>query len=268
MFFGRNCPAPAHNTDCLKLYGCLPEHCGIPEAIDHLFILDQKKSLMIKACIFDLDGVIVDTAKYHFIAWRRLANHLGFDFTEEENEKLKGVSRMDSLNLILQWGGIEKSEAEKAQLAELKNGWYREYILKMDPSEILEGVAPFLGHLEQLGIRLALGSSSKNARTILEQVGLMHRFEAIVDGTNITRSKPDPQVFELGAEAMNLNPGECLVFEDAEAGIDAALAGGFLAVGVGAEENLGHAHLVIPNFIGLSLQAILDGIQARAEKHG
>ena len=113
---------------------------------------------MIKACIFDLDGVIVDTAKYHFIAWRRLANSLGFDFTEEENEKLKGVSRVESLNLILHWGGIEKTEAEKAALAELKNSWYREYILKMDPSEILEVVLPFLDHLDQKGIRMAVGS--------------------------------------------------------------------------------------------------------------
>lgn len=225
--------------------------------------LTKKNSQMVKACIFDLDGVIVDTAKYHFIAWRRLANHLGFDFTEEENEKLKGVSRVDSLNLILKWGGVNKTEAEKEELAELKNGWYREYILQMDPGEILEGVLPFLDHLDEEGIRMAVGSSSKNAGTILEQVGLTHRFEAIIDGTKITRSKPDPQVFELGAEAMQLQPKECIVFEDAEAGVDAALAGGFLAVGVGSEENLGHAHFVIPNFIGLSFRDILHGIKTK-----
>ena len=218
---------------------------------------------MIKACIFDLDGVIVDTAKYHFIAWRRLANSLGFDFTEEENEKLKGVSRVESLNLILHWGGIEKTEAEKAALAELKNSWYREYILKMDPSEILEGVLPFLDHLDEKGIRMAVGSSSKNAGTILDQVGLTHRFEAIIDGSKVSRSKPDPQVFEMGAEAMGLPPRECIVFEDAEKGVDAALAGGFFAVGVGSEDNLGHAHYVLPNFIGASLQNILDGIKAK-----
>ncbi len=216
---------------------------------------------MIKACIFDLDGVIVDTAKYHFIAWRRLANYLGFDFTEEENEKLKGVSRMDSLSLILKWGGIEKTQAEKEELADLKNGWYREYILRMDSSEILEGVLPFLDNLEEEGIRMAVGSSSKNAGTILDQIGLTHRFEAIIDGNKITRSKPDPQVFELGAEAMQLQPNECIVFEDAEAGVDAALAGGFLAVGVGQEENLGHAHFVTPNFVGLRFQDILEGIK-------
>ncbi len=218
---------------------------------------------MIKACIFDLDGVIVDTAKYHFIAWRRLANSLGFDFTEEENEKLKGVSRIESLELILQWGGLEKAEAEKEELAELKNGWYREYILKMDPSEILEGVIPFLNHLEGQGIRLAVGSSSKNAMAILEQVGLSHRFEAIIDGTKTTRTKPDPQVFSLAAEAMKLKPRECIVFEDAEKGIDAALAGGFFAVGVGSEGNLGHAHFVLPNFIGYTLQGILDAFKEK-----
>ncbi|MCB0559258.1 MAG: beta-phosphoglucomutase [Lewinellaceae bacterium] len=219
---------------------------------------------MIKACIFDLDGVIVDTAKYHFIAWRRLANSLGFDFSEEENEKLKGVSRIESLNLILQWGGIEKTEEEKEELATRKNNWYREYILKMDSSEILEGVVPFLGHLEQKGIRMAVGSSSKNAGTILEQVGLSHRFEAIIDGTKVSRSKPDPQVFEMGAEEMGLSPRECIVFEDAPKGVDAALAGGFIAVGIGSEENLGHAQYVLPNFIGVSLQDILDGIKIKS----
>lgn len=216
---------------------------------------------MIKACIFDLDGVIVDTARYHFIAWRRLANSLGFDFSEEENEKLKGVSRMKSLELILEWGRIEKTEAEKEALAELKNGWYREYILKMDADEILEGVLPFLNHLEEKGIRMAVGSSSKNAMTILEQVGLKDRFEAIIDGSMATRTKPDPQVFTLGAEAMGVKPRECIVFEDAEKGIDAALAGGFYAVGVGNAGNLGHAHLVVPDFIGLTLEDILDVIQ-------
>lgn len=218
---------------------------------------------MIKACIFDLDGVIVDTAKYHFIAWRRLANTLGFDFTEEENEKLKGVSRMESLELILQWGGVEKDEAEKEELAELKNGWYLEYILKMEPGEILEGIIPFLNHLEGQGIRLAVGSSSKNAMAILEQVGLANRFEAIIDGTKTSRTKPDPQVFSLAAEAMGLQPRECIVFEDAEKGIDAALAGGFFAVGVGSESNLGHAHFVLPNFIGYTLQGILDAIKEK-----
>lgn len=212
---------------------------------------------MIKACIFDLDGVIVDTAKYHFIAWRRLANELGFDFSEKENEKLKGVSRMESLNLILKWGGVSLSDEEKLEWTDRKNGWYREFILKMEPDEILDGVLPFLDELEEKGIRIALGSSSKNASTIIEQVGLKDRFEVIIDGTKLSRSKPDPQVFQLGAEAMGLQPEACMVFEDAEKGVDAALAGGFWAVGVGQSENLGHAHYVIPNFIGLDFETIV-----------
>lgn len=220
---------------------------------------------MIRACIFDLDGVIVDTAKYHFFAWRRLANELGFDFSEEKNEQLKGVSRMDSLDLILQWGGVEKSAEEKEALASKKNGWYREYILKMDESEILEGVLPFLDELEQKGIRKAVGSSSKNASTIIEQIGLDDRFEVVIDGNKISRSKPDPQVFELGAEVMALSPQECIVFEDAERGVDAALSGGFYAVGIGGE-NLSHAHYVIPNFINHSFDEILQALPVSAVK--
>lgn len=216
---------------------------------------------MIKACIFDLDGVIVDTAKYHFIAWRRMANELGFDFTEEENEKLKGVSRMDSLNLILQWGGVERTNDEKQALAAQKNEWYREYILKMQSDEILEGVEHFLEELKNKGIRIALGSSSKNAGTIIKQVGLEDRFEVIIDGNNHTRSKPDPQVFELGSEAMGVKPEECIVFEDASKGVDAALAGRFWAVGVGSPENLGHAHYVIPGFKDLDLEKVLTNIK-------
>lgn len=216
---------------------------------------------MIKACIFDLDGVIVDTAKYHFIAWRRMANELGFDFTVEENEKLKGVSRMDSLNLILQWGGVEKNDDEKQALAAQKNEWYREYILKMQSDEILEGVESFLEELKNKGIRIALGSSSKNAGTIIKQVGLEDRFEVIVDGNNLTRSKPDPQVFQLGSEAMGVSPQECIVFEDAAKGVDAALAGQFWAVGVGSPANLGHAHYVISGFKDLDFKEILANIK-------
>ncbi|WP_425421904.1 beta-phosphoglucomutase [Phaeodactylibacter xiamenensis] len=218
---------------------------------------------MIKAFIFDLDGVIVDTAKYHFIAWRRMANAVGSDFTEEENEKLKGVSRMESLDLILEWGGVEKTAAEKQELATQKNEWYREYILKMDDSEILEGILPFLDAAEAQGLKLAVGSSSKNATTILEQIGLKDRFEVIIDGNKLTRSKPDPQVFEMGAEAMGLKPNECVVFEDAEKGVDAALSGGFYAVGVGGD-NLKHAHHVVPDFTNLTPNDILQALPAAA----
>lgn len=219
----------------------------------------------IKACIFDLDGVIVDTAKYHFLAWRRLANELGFDFTEVENEKLKGVSRMGSLELILQWGGIELDEATKLKLAEKKNEWYVEYLQDMNESDILEGVLPFLEDLKQRGIRRGLGSASKNAVTVVEKIGLLEAFEVIIDGYKATKSKPDPQVFAMGADAMGVPHHECIVFEDAESGIEAALNGGFYAVGIGSPENLGRAHLVIPNFIGQNLDTIRSSI-LKAEK--
>lgn len=202
----------------------------------------------IKACIFDLDGVIVDTAKFHFLAWRRLANELGFDFDEHKNEQLKGVGRMESLDIILDWGGISLSQEEKNAWAERKNGWYLEYVSTMNPSDVLEGALDFLLDVRAHGIRVALGSSSKNARSILKYVELSDFFEAVIDGTLITRTKPDPQVFLLGAEALGLPPSQCIVFEDAQAGIDAALAGGFHAVGVGRPEVLTHAALVVPGF--------------------
>ncbi len=211
---------------------------------------------MIKACIFDLDGVIVDTAKYHFIAWRRLANTLGFDFSEAENEQLKGISRMESLDIILSWGGIALPQAEKEALAAQKNEWYKELIQHMQPDEILPGVIAFLKDLEKRGIRIALGSASKNAEEVIHSVGLSETFDVIVDGRQTTRSKPDPEVFLLAAKALGFSPAECIVFEDAESGIAAALQGGFLAVGVGSSEVLGKAHAVIPGFAGLTLDTI------------
>lgn len=214
----------------------------------------------IQACIFDLDGVIVDTAKYHFAAWRRLANELGFDFTEVENEKLKGVSRMGSLELILQWGGLEVADAIKQELAEKKNEWYVEYLQDMSAADILEGVLPFLDDLSRRGIRKGLGSASKNAITVVEKIGLLDQFEVIIDGHKATKSKPDPEVFAMGAAAMGVPAKECIVFEDAESGVAAALNGGFYAVGIGSPENLGHAHLVIPNFINQTFDTIVTSI--------
>lgn len=212
---------------------------------------------MIKACIFDLDGVIVDTAKYHFIAWRRLANELGFDFTEKDNEQLKGVSRTESLNLILHWGGVEKTLAEKTELAARKNDWYVELVCNMTPDEILDGVVTFLDSLRAKGIKIALGSASKNSMTILRQVRLARYFDVVIDGTKTTRSKPDPEVFLLGAQALGLPPSECIVFEDAEKGIEAALAGGFHAVGIGEPATLAAAKLVIPGFAGITFEEIV-----------
>ncbi|MEZ5043734.1 MAG: beta-phosphoglucomutase [Saprospiraceae bacterium] len=220
---------------------------------------------MIKACIFDLDGVIVDTAKYHFIAWRKLANELGFDFTAEQNEKLKGISRMESLDLILSWGGVEKTAEERLALATKKNDLYLTYILKMGADEVLDGAQPFLRELQQLGLQIAIGSASKNATTILQQLGLAPAFNIIIDGNKVSKSKPDPEVFLRAAADLGLSPAECIVFEDAEAGIEAALAGGFYAVGIGDPAVLKDAHLVVPDFKGRSFKSMVEGIRLKKE---
>ncbi|GJM36047.1 MAG: beta-phosphoglucomutase [Saprospiraceae bacterium] len=212
---------------------------------------------MIKGCIFDLDGVIVDTAQHHFQAWRRLARELGTDLTETQNERLKGVSRIESLELILQWGGIELSEAEIKQQTIRKNEWYVDQIKHMDKHEILDGVLPFMESVKAAGCMIALGSASKNAGMVLDILDIRKYFTSIIDGNKTTRSKPDPQVFEMAAAEMGLKPEECIVFEDAEKGIEAAIKGGFKAVGIGKKEVLTEADLVIPNFIGRDLNSIL-----------
>ena len=212
----------------------------------------------IKACIFDLDGVIVDTAVYHYKAWKRLANELSFDFTEEANEKLKGISRKESLDLILGWGGVDKTEAERAELATSKNEWYVEMISQMTPAEILPGTLEFLQALKTAGYKIALGSASKNAGFILEKVGLTSYFDAIVDGNLVTASKPDPQVFLKGAELLGIEPAACVVFEDAIAGIEAAKAGGMKVIGIGEPETLKGADLVIPGLHEMNIEKLKD----------
>lgn len=216
----------------------------------------------IKACIFDLDGVIVDTAGYHFIAWRRLANELGFDFTEEENEKLKGVSRIKSLELILKWGDISVPEEKKQELTDRKNSWYVDYIRQMTPAEILDGVVPFLDELKNRGIRIGLGSASKNAPTIIEQVGLLDYFDVMIDGGKVPRGKgkPNPLTFQLGIDALDVRAEECIVFEDAEKGVDAALACGTYVIGIGDEQVLNHAHYVMPTFKDHTFDQVLQKI--------
>lgn len=210
----------------------------------------------IKACIFDLDGVIVDTAVYHYKAWKRLANELGFDFTEHDNEKLKGVSRTRSLELILQWGGVTKTEAEKEELATRKNDWYVEMISHMAPAEILPGAKEFLIACRNAGLKTALGSASKNSMTILDKIGLTHLFDAIIDGNKVSKPKPDPEVFLKGAEEVNVVPAECVVFEDAIAGIEAAIVGGMKAVGIGSPEVLTEANLVVSGLNEMTLEKL------------
>jgi beta-phosphoglucomutase len=213
--------------------------------------------MQLKSALFDLDGVIVDTAIYHFKAWRRLANELGFDFSEYQNEQLKGISRMESLDLILSWGNKTLTESEKLEWAVNKNNWYLELIQNMNPSEILPGVKDFLNQLKDEKIKIALGSASKNSKLILNKIDLLHYFDAIVDGNNITKGKPDPQVFLLGAEATGALSGECVVFEDAQAGVEAAKAAGMYAVGIGDSKILSKADLVVKSFEDLSLVQLL-----------
>jgi beta-phosphoglucomutase len=198
-----------------------------------------------RAAIFDLDGVIVDTAKYHYLAWKRLANELGFDFTEADNERLKGVSRVRSLEILLEIGNVSIDEETRRQVAARKNEWYVDYIRHMDASEILPGAMEYLQMLRTKRVRIALGSASKNAPLILERLGLSMSFDAIVDGNKVSKAKPDPEVFLRAAEELNVPNHECVVFEDAEAGIEAAHRAGMTAVGIGKPSLLKDADIVI-----------------------
>lgn len=211
---------------------------------------------MIKAIIFDLDGVIVDTAHYHYLAWKRLAKELGFDLTLEQNELLKGVSRMRSLEIILDLGGIELSEAEKERIANKKNGWFVEYVNEMKPEEIFPGVKELLKSIRSKGLKMGLASSSKNAHAVINLLNIENEFDAIVDGTMIIHSKPDPEIFLLAASKLGVVPAECVVFEDAEAGVEAALAAGMKCVGVGSPEQLGKANLVVAKTADFKLQTL------------
>lgn len=211
----------------------------------------------VKACIFDLDGVVVDTAIFHYQAWKRLADELGIKgFTEEENENLKGVSRQRSLEIILEIGGITLDQMTKDELTEKKNGWYVELISKMTPEDILPGVKHFFNELQQKGIKLGLASASKNARRILERVGIESYFEAIVDGNRISKAKPSPEVFLLCARDLQVDPVDCVVFEDAKAGIEAAKNGGMFSIGVGSSSILGEADFVISSFDEMNINRL------------
>lgn len=214
--------------------------------------------IKIEACLFDLDGVVVDTARYHFIAWRALAEELGFEFTLEDNERLKGVSRMQSLEILLEIGGLRFTDQEKENMAARKNALYVSYIEKMTPDEILPGVERFLQELRTNNIKIALGSASKNAPMILERIGLTTLFDAVIDGNSITEAKPNPEVFLKGAETLAVNPENCVVFEDAIAGIEAARNANMRCVGIGNPETLGLADLVIPGFEGFSAKQLLN----------
>ena len=205
-----------------------------------------------KGFIFDLDGVIVDTAKYHFLAWQRLAKSLGVDFTEEENEQLKGVSRVKSLEKILAWGNKTISEDKFTELMSKKNEEYLSYIAEMDSNEVLPDVPRILHTLIERQQPISLGSASKNARTILDRVDLRKHFDAIVDGNDVSKAKPDPEVFLIAAQLLNVKPKDCIVFEDSVAGVEAANFANMISIGIGSKDVLNHAQYVFNDFTEIS----------------
>ena len=209
-----------------------------------------------KGCIFDLDGVIVDSAGFHYQSWKRLASELGFDFTEEQNEGMKGISRMASLDIVLEIGNITATKEEKASMADQKNEWYREQLVNLTETAILPGVLDFLKTLKEANIPFALGSASKNAGLVMSKIGISNMFHTIVDGNDTIKSKPDPEVFYKGAEALNIDPSSIVVFEDSYKGLDAANTGGFISCGVGSAENLSNADFVIDGFEGFTIEEL------------
>ncbi|WP_291116516.1 beta-phosphoglucomutase [Flavobacterium sp. UBA6135] len=206
--------------------------------------------------IFDLDGVIVDTAKYHFLAWQKIANQLGIEFTPEHNEELKGVSRVRSLDLILALGNLEASQEDKNKWLVQKNEDYLSYLVDMDESEILPGVLPVLIYLKENNQKIVLGSASKNAKPILEKAKIIDYFDAIVDGNDVSNAKPDPEVFIQGAKKVNFSNEKCIVFEDSVAGVQAANSAGMTSVGIGEESILHEAQFVFPDFTHIDLNFI------------
>jgi beta-phosphoglucomutase len=217
--------------------------------------------------IFDLDGVIVDTAKYHYLAWKNLADELEIDFTEEDNEKFKGVSRKRCLELLLEMGGISVSKEQFEAWLREKNEDYLKYISNMDQSEILPDVTKVLKYLKGKDIPMALGSASKNAISILEKVELMHYFDAIVDGNQVTKAKPDPEVFLIAAKKLGVKPINCVVFEDALAGIEAANVAGMVSVGIGDVNILSEADHGFQNFTEIDLGFLNDLILVLKNKN-
>ena len=216
----------------------------------------------IQAVIFDLDGVIVSTDEFHFQAWKQLADAEGIPFTRQDNERLRGVSRMESLDILLEKSTRKYSGAEKEEMATRKNTIYRESLKELSPADILPGVAEVLKGLRERGIKIAIGSSSKNAGPILVAIGLDKTFDEVVDGTHIARSKPDPEVFTLAGKQLGVPPDQCLVVEDADAGVDAGLAAGMPVLAVGSAVAHPGATLKSADLSNISLDEML-GVNTR-----
>lgn len=211
-----------------------------------------------KAFLFDLDGVIVDTAKFHYLAWRNLAKEMNFDFTEEQNELFKGVSRVRSLEILLDLATFKATQEQKDRWLVQKNEEYLKYIESMDASEILPDVVRVLDFLHDNNQGVALGSASKNARPILTKLHLIDKFQAIVDGNDVTAAKPDPEVFLKGGEALGIKRTDCIVFEDSIAGVQAANTARMVSIGIGEQDVLGEANYVFKDFTEISNAFLLE----------
>lgn len=209
-----------------------------------------------RACIFDLDGVLVNTAKYHYLAWKRLASELGFSFTQKDNERLKGISRMQSLDILLEVGNVTFSEENKKICANKKNQWYKDFIAKMGSDEILPGALILLENLKQAKYKIALGSASKNAKLILEKTSISSYFDVIIDGNKVKKTKPNPEVFLLAAQELQVAPQECVVFEDAEAGVLAAKLAKMKCIGIGSKEILKKADWVVEGLHQITVEQV------------
>ena len=209
------------------------------------------------AFLFDLDGVLVDTAKYHYQAWQAVCKQLGFDLSHEENEKLKGIDRVTSLKILLDLGNIKLTQKDFEDWLVKKNDHYLTLIENLNPSDLFEGALPLFKELKKRKIKIGLGSASKNAKYILDKLQITPYFDFIVDGTMTTNGKPDPQVFLLGAKGCSVLPENCVVFEDAEAGIEAAITGNMKAVGIGNEKVLKEAYLIYPHLKDVDLESVL-----------
>ncbi|MDD3242229.1 MAG: beta-phosphoglucomutase [Eubacteriales bacterium] len=207
--------------------------------------------------IFDLDGVLVDTAKYHYLAWRRLAaERFDLDFTPEDNEQFKGVNRVACMNILCKMAGVTLPAEEFDALATKKNNWYIEYVKQMTPDEVLPGAREFVQACRGAGLKTAIASASKNCALVLERTGIAPLFDEVVDGTSVTRAKPDPEVFVTAANRLGLPCDVCVVFEDAQAGLDGAAAGGMRSVAIGKPEDLTGYTLIAPSLAQVSVEQI------------
>jgi len=213
---------------------------------------------MIKAVIFDLDGVIVTTDEFHYRGWQKLADEEGIYFDREINERLRGISRLESLEIILEKATKKYNREEKSSMAEKKNNYYRELLNTLSPGDILPGVIRLLNELKNAGIKVAIGSSSRNTPFIIEKIGLTGTFDAVSDGNQIKRSKPDPEVFLLAATKMQIPPDQCLVIEDADAGVEAGINAGMKCLAVGSAYSNPKAHLKANSLSEVSIEQLVN----------